>query len=82
MRAFLTGAIIGLTGYTLGIIAARHLARHHDKPTADYDEWAEWQDAVERWRKGMTKWANHATPTDYTPTPPPEPHPPFKPPTS
>jgi hypothetical protein len=30
MRAFLTGAIIGLTGYTLGILAARHLAKRHD----------------------------------------------------
>jgi hypothetical protein len=30
MRAFLTGAVIGLTGYTLGIIAARQLAKRHD----------------------------------------------------
>lgn len=44
MRAFLTGAIIGLTGYTLGIIAARYFARHSD-PVGNE------QAGVERYRR-------------------------------
>jgi hypothetical protein len=83
MRAFLTGAIIGLTGYTLGVIAARALTRHHDQPATQTDEVMVCHPDCPICNgpfDGMDDWDNEATPADYTPSPsPPNPHPPFTP---